>query len=120
MNENVEQNRCVCLRNIKFKNGMNYFKDLTYTCEINIDKVSVGYEDGRFTTMSKDIFDNHFQLKQKKPMSDYKEYPSDTMVRIKETGELGEAFESSLGYISVFIEGEDDCRFFKIEDVEFI
>lgn len=63
MNENVEQNRCVCLRNIKFKNGMNYFKDLTYTCEINIDKVSVGYEDGRFTTMSKDIFDNHFQLK---------------------------------------------------------
>ena len=53
-------------------------------------------------------------------MSDYKEYPSETMVRIKETGELGEAFESSFGHISVFIEGEDDCRFFKIDDVEFI
>jgi hypothetical protein len=51
-------------------------------------------------------------------MSDYKEYPSDTMVRINQTGELGEAFESFMGYISVFI--EDECKFFKIEDVEFV
>ena len=62
LNENVEHNRCVCITNIKFKNGMNYFKDLTYTCEMNIDSVSVGYEDGRFTTMNKDIFDKHFQV----------------------------------------------------------
>ena len=62
LNENVKQNKCVCLRNIKFKNGMNYFKDLTYNCEMNTDKASVGYKDGRFTTMSKDLFDKHFQL----------------------------------------------------------
>jgi|TARA_R110000851_G_scaffold281736_1_gene435220 alanine racemase len=62
LNEHIEQSRCVCIKNIKFKNGMNYFKDLTYTCEMNIDRVSVGYEDGRFTTMSKDIFDIHFQV----------------------------------------------------------
>jgi len=50
--------------------------------------------------------------------SDYKKYPLNTMVRIIETGEVGEAFESSLGYISVFI--EEKCRFFKIEEIEFI
>ena len=62
LNEHIEQSRCVCIKNIKFKNGMNYFKDFTYTCEMNIDRVSVGYVDGRFTTMSKDIFDIHFQV----------------------------------------------------------
>jgi hypothetical protein len=62
LNENIEQNKCVCIKNIKFKNGMNYFKDFTYTCEMNIDKVSVAYEDGRFTTMGNDVFDIHFQV----------------------------------------------------------
>jgi hypothetical protein len=61
LNENIKPSKCVCLKNIKFKNGLNYFKDLTYTCEMNIDSVSVGYEDGRFTTMSKEVFDIHFQ-----------------------------------------------------------
>lgn len=62
LNENVEHNKCICKKTIKFKNGMNFFNDFTYNCEMNNDKVSVGYEDGRFTTMSKDNFDNHFQL----------------------------------------------------------
>jgi hypothetical protein len=53
-------------------------------------------------------------------MSDYISYPIGTKVRIKSTQELGEAFESALGVISVFIDGEDKCRFFDFNDVEFI
>ena len=53
-------------------------------------------------------------------MADYKQYPLDTVVKIKETGQLGDAFESALGYISVFIEDEEKCRYYKLEDVEFL
>lgn len=53
-------------------------------------------------------------------MSDYINYPPDTKVRIKTTGELGEAFESVFGTISVFIEDEKNCRYFSIKDVEFL
>jgi hypothetical protein len=52
-------------------------------------------------------------------MSDYKQY-RDTIVRIKSTGEIGEAFESMLNTISVFVTGEDKCRYFDMGDVEFI
>ena len=50
----------------------------------------------------------------------YKNHELGTKVRVKETGEIGEAFESALGYISVFVVGERFCRYFKLEDVEFI
>lgn len=41
-------------------------------------------------------------------------------VKIKSTGEVGEVFETALGFISIFIEGEDKCRYYKIDEVEFI
>lgn len=53
-------------------------------------------------------------------MNEYKQYPIGTKVKIKETGEIGEAFESGFDYVSIFIDGEKRCRYFKIEDVEFI
>ena len=52
-------------------------------------------------------------------MSDYVIYPPRTFVKIKETGKVGEAFESSLGFISVFND-KDKCRYYKLEDVEFL
>ena len=53
-------------------------------------------------------------------ITDYKTYPKNTRVRIKPTGETGEAFERALGCISVFIDGENKCRYFYMNDVEFI
>jgi hypothetical protein len=53
-------------------------------------------------------------------MNDYKNYPSETRVLIKSTGEHGEAFESGMGMISVFIDGEDKCRYFTLDDVTFL
>lgn len=49
---------------------------------------------------------------------EYKKYSPNTKVKIKSTGEVGEAFESTLGFISVFI--EDKCDYFRIDEVEFI
>lgn len=49
---------------------------------------------------------------------EYTSYSSEDRVRIKSTNEYGEAFESALGYISVFIDGEDVCRYFDIDDIE--
>ena len=50
--------------------------------------------------------------------STYQQYLSGTMVRIKYTGEVGEAFESLFDTISVFI--NERCEFFSINDVEFL
>jgi hypothetical protein len=52
-------------------------------------------------------------------MSDYKEY-EEQRVRVKETGEEGEAFESALGFISVFLDGNRNAKYFKIDEVEFL
>lgn len=49
---------------------------------------------------------------------DYISYDLDVRVRIKSTNEYGDAFESALGYMSVFIDGEDGCRMFEIDDIE--
>jgi hypothetical protein len=51
-------------------------------------------------------------------MSDYKSYPINTMVRIKETGETGEAFESFMGFITLFVDGEQSML--SLDEVEFI
>ena len=53
--------KCTCTDTIRFKT-MNFFKNLTYNFKVNIDAVSVSYEDGRFTTMSKEDFLNHFTI----------------------------------------------------------
>jgi len=50
-------------------------------------------------------------------MSDYKNY-KDQKIRVKATGEEGEAFESALGFISVFIEEERRPRVYKMDEVE--
>jgi hypothetical protein len=62
LNEDKGHSKCVCLKNIKFKNGMNYFKDFEYGCDIKDDRVSVSYDDGRFTTMDIELFKNHFEV----------------------------------------------------------
>ena len=51
---------------------------------------------------------------------DYTDYPLHTRVKIKSTSETGDAFESMLNTISVFIDGEDECRYFDLKDVEFL
>ena len=50
----------------------------------------------------------------------YKSYPLNTSVRIISTGEEGEAYESYYEDIAVFIDGEKTCRYFDLNDVEFI
>lgn len=50
----------------------------------------------------------------------YTVYNLNQRVLIKSTGEQGEAFESALGFTSVFIDGEDTCRYFSDEDVLFL
>jgi hypothetical protein len=61
---------CVCTKTIKFTNGLNYFEKFTYGCRETHsgDGVSVSYEDGRFTTMSKEIFNKHFEYVNKMAM----------------------------------------------------
>jgi hypothetical protein len=53
-------------------------------------------------------------------MSDFVEYPLETMVRIKSTDEIGEAYESAFGFITVFVEGNDKAQIFPMDDVEFL
>jgi hypothetical protein len=53
--------KCKAIKTIKFKNGLNYFEGFTYPFEFNSNSVSVSYDDGRFTTMSKEVFDNNFE-----------------------------------------------------------
>ena len=62
LNEGKENAKCVCSKTIKFKNGMNFFKDFEYTCELKDDRASVSYDDGRFTTMNIEIFKDHFEV----------------------------------------------------------
>lgn len=50
--------------------------------------------------------------------STYQQYPCGTMVKIKYTGEVGEAFENLFDTISVFI--DERCEYFSINDVEFM
>lgn len=51
--------------------------------------------------------------------SDYKQYKPDTRVKVKSTEEYGDAFESTLGFISVFIDGHDKCQYYKLDNIEF-
>lgn len=52
----------------------------------------------------------------------YINYPPKTRVIVKSTGDKGEAFESlgAIGVISVFVNGEKKCRYFKLDDVVFV
>lgn len=49
----------------------------------------------------------------------YIQYPPETFVTIAATGERGEAFEQTLGFITVFMEGEDHSRVYQLEEVIF-
>ena len=53
-------------------------------------------------------------------LSQYKNYPLGTRVKIIETGEEGDAFESASGFISVQPDGEATYRFFRMSDIQFI
>jgi len=57
----LEKEQCICIKSVKFKNGMNYFIDFEYNCDISLDSASVSYKDGRTTKMSRVIFDSHFE-----------------------------------------------------------
>ena len=61
---------CVCTKTIKFSKGLNYFEKFTYGCRETHsgDGVIVSYEDGRFTVMSKEIFNKHFEYVNKMAM----------------------------------------------------
>ena len=50
----------------------------------------------------------------------YLEHNRDNRVMIKSTGEHGEAWESALGFTSVFIDGEQKCRIFKDDDILYL
>jgi hypothetical protein len=63
LNENNDiRGKCKCLVSIKFTNGMNYFKDYTYNYRDDSLHYNVAYEDGRFTTMTKETFEKYFQI----------------------------------------------------------
>ena len=52
-------------------------------------------------------------------MSDYVDYPLGTRVKIKKDGREGDAFESALGYISVFLDDDNgELSIFKLDKVE--
>lgn len=55
-----------------------------------------------------------------KKKTDYIQYPEDTRVFIPSIGMYGEAYESAFGVISVFVDGERKCKYFNINDVEFL
>jgi len=56
----VKNSVCQAKRTIKFNNGLNYFNGLTYNYTILNNRVNVAYEDGRFTTISKEFFNKVF------------------------------------------------------------
>jgi len=61
--ESKNRSTCVCTKTIKFKRGLNFFKDFEYGCIVDDHgKVSVSYDDGRFTTMGEETFDKHFKI----------------------------------------------------------
>jgi len=47
----------------------------------------------------------------------FKQYPENTRIKIIATGEKGEANESVLGFISVFLDGEKKEKIYPIEKV---
>ena len=50
----------------------------------------------------------------------YTLYPPNTKVRIKSTGQTGEAYEKSGKTISVWLDPDDRLGYFDFDDVEFI
>lgn len=55
--------KCICVKGIHFTHGLSYFKNLKYGYDISnlAPIVAVAYEDGRFTNMSKEVFEEHFK-----------------------------------------------------------
>ena len=54
-------------------------------------------------------------------MSDYINYPLGTRIRLKKDGKEGDAFESALGFISVFLDDMDgEQSLFRLNEVEIL
>jgi len=53
-------------------------------------------------------------------MEEYKCYEPGVRVRIKSSGQLGEAFESVWHFISVWIDGETKAKNFFLDEIEFL
>lgn len=53
-------------------------------------------------------------------MSSYTNYPVGTRIKVKESGIKGDAFESALGYVAVFLDGEEKVKILKLNQVEFL
>lgn len=49
----------------------------------------------------------------------YKLYKTGTRVGINGTNLEGEAYESVLGVVSVFLDGENECKYFTSKKVDF-
>jgi hypothetical protein len=53
-----------CIKNlISIKEGgLNFFERFTYYLEIDEDRYTVAYQDGRFITIGKEFFDEYFEV----------------------------------------------------------
>ena len=51
-----------CIKDIRFKDSLNFFENYTYQYENSYDNIRVFYKDGRGVTMTKDTFDKHFEI----------------------------------------------------------
>lgn len=50
----------------------------------------------------------------------YVSYKCGTLIRVKETGEIGEAFEQAFGFISAWFENPKKPRLLKVDEIEFV
>jgi hypothetical protein len=52
---------CKCIKDIRFKDSLNFFEGFEYTYDEDKYSIRVYYMDGRGVTMSKETFDKHFE-----------------------------------------------------------
>ena len=52
---------CKCIKDIRFKDSLNFFEGFEYTYDEHQNSIRVYYMDGRGVTMSKETFDKHFE-----------------------------------------------------------
>tara|TARA_B100000768_G_C11071072_1_gene286629 strand:+ start:248 stop:478 length:231 start_codon:yes stop_codon:yes gene_type:complete len=64
INENSDKDGVVsCKKTLKHKKGgLNFFKGYEYNYSKSGEKYSVAYDDGRFATFGKDMFEKNFDI----------------------------------------------------------
>jgi|TARA_R110002153_G_scaffold37454_1_gene109814 hypothetical protein len=64
INENSNKDGVVlCNKTLKHKKGgLNFFKGYEYNYSKSGEKYSVSYDDGRFATFGKDMFEKNFEI----------------------------------------------------------